>query len=440
MPVLKEMGEIIYAGGKQTAGNIELLVIKEVAQSYLTKLWNKNDPNTIETKSREEQKEKSFVHLLSRYFTSIVLLIATVTAVYWSINDHAKLWPAVTAVFIIVCPCALLLSNSFTNGNILRILGRNHFYLRNAQTIENIAQITHIVFDKTGTLTSGQQQDIQYEGCKLNDLQLEQIAVLAASSTHPLSRTLFQYLNKKPALEIKGFREETGRGIEAFIHGDLVRLGSADFFSLEATDQLKTKVYAGFEDKLYGVFCFSNHYRHDIPLLLQQLKKDYHLSVISGDNEAEKENLQKFLTKKTTLLFNQKPEDKLLYIKHLQLQGGKVMMIGDGLNDAAALKQSDVGIALTEQSNNFTPASDAIIHAKKISSLVKFILLCRANRNIIIASFILSIVYNIIGIYFAVQGTLSPLLAAILMPSSSLSIVLLTFGSSNLLARKMKLS
>jgi len=143
--------------------------------------------------------------------------------------------------------------------------------------------------------------------------------------------------------------------------------------------------------------------------------------------------------KNTTILFHQKPEDKLNYIKQLQQSGEKVMMIGDGLNDAGALKQSDVGIAVTEQANNFTPSSDAIIEAGQLPRLTKFFKLCRANKNIVVASFVLSIVYNVVGLFFAVQGNLSPLVAAILMPISSLSILLLTYGSSSLIARKLRL-
>lgn len=434
LPVLKEMGELVYAGGKQTEGNIEILVVKEVAQSYLTKLWNRD-----EFKKQEEPQNVSFVHLLSRYFTYIVLSIALATAVYWQINDPSRMWPAVTAIFIIACPCALLLSNTFTNGNILRILGKNHFYLRSAQTIEDVAKATHIVFDKTGTLTTTQQQNITYEGTALSAYQQQQVAALTACSSHPLSRALAKHLDGENRMEVAGFNETTGQGIEGFVNNDLVKLGSYKFVTGNTERQTGTAIFICIENTLYGYFLFSNHYREAIPGLLKKLKNNYRLSVLSGDNEAEKENLQRLLGRKATLLFHQRPEDKLQYIKQLQLRGEKVMMIGDGLNDAGALKQSDIGIAVAEQTNNFTPSSDAIIEANQLSRLTRFIQLCRANRNIVVASFVLSIVYNIIGLFFAVQGNLSPLVAAILMPSSSLSILLITFGSSSLLAKQMKL-
>jgi Cu+-exporting ATPase len=434
LPVQKEIGEIVYAGGKQTEGNIEILVVKEVTQSYLTKLWNRD-----EFKEKEEINTTSFVHLLSRYFTLILIGIAVLTAIYWQLNDPARMWPAITSIFIVACPCALFLSNTFTNGNILQILSRNHLYLRNAQTIEDIGKATHIVFDKTGTLTSAQEQDIEYNGRALTEQQLQQVAALADHSNHPLSKALARHIGRKQGFEIDQFKEIPGQGIEGQIGSETLRLGSYLFTTGNQGAATGTSVYVRFGDEVYGHFSFSNHYREAIPELIRSLKKEYRLSVLSGDNTAEQENLQKLMGPNATLLFHQKPEDKLKYIQYLQHKGEKVMMIGDGLNDAGALKQSDIGIAVAEQTNNFTPSSDAIIEARKLSGLTRFIRLCRANRNIVVASFVLSIVYNVIGLFFAVQGMLSPLIAAILMPSSSLSILLLTFGSSSLIAKRLKL-
>jgi Cu+-exporting ATPase len=434
LPVLKEVGEIVYAGGKQTGGNIEVLVVKEVTQSYLTKLWSRD-----EFKQTKVTKHHSFVHGLARYFTWLLLSLVSITAIYWSINDPARVWPSVTAMLIIACPCALLLSNTFTNGNVLRILGRNHFYLRNAQTIEKLAAADHIVFDKTGTLTTTQRQDIIYEGRILTEKQKKQVASLAACSGHPLSRSLAKYLHWDLETCVAGFKETIGKGIEGFVAGDLIKIGSKQFVTGDRNAKQSTCLYISFENAPIGCFTFKNHYREPVRELLDKLGINYGLSVVSGDNDHEKQNLQRLLGSHSNLLFQQKPEDKLAYIKLLQNQGKKVMMIGDGLNDAGALKQSDVGIAVAEQTNNFTPASDAIIEAKQFSKLPRFIYLCKANKNIVMAAFVLSLVYNVIGESFAMQGNLSPLIAAILMPISSLSILLVTFGSSNLLAKWLKL-
>ena len=430
LPVCKEMGEMVYAGGRQTAGNIEILVVKEVTQSYLTQLWNRSD--------RQEEKGKSFVHRVSKYFTLVVFIIAATAAVYWQMHDPAKIWSAVTAVFIIACPCALLLANSFTNGHILRILGRNRFYLRKAGVIEDISRVTHIVFDKTGTLTDSGEQQIAYEGTPLSAIQKLQVAALASCSNHPLSKAIAKHLGVSRNITVQSFTEKPGEGTEGFVNDVWISIG-AQTSDFRLSQKTGTVVYISIENETIGCFRFSNYYRPFVPELLRMMQKDYPLSVISGDNASEEENLRKLAGKKAVLLFHQKPGDKLEYIRQLQQKGEKVMMIGDGLNDAGALQQSDTGIAVSGQTNNFTPASDGIIAAEQLGLLGNFIRLCRINRKIVIASFVLSVAYNIVGLYFAVQGTLSPLIAAILMPSSSLSIILLTFGASNMAATRMKL-
>ena len=437
LPVSKDVGEIVYAGGKQTGSNIELLVIKEVSQSYLASLWERDA-----FKQKPQESTSSFVQVLSKYFVAIVFTIATASATYWWLYDASRIWPAVTAVLIIACPCALLLSNTFTNGNILRILSRNKFYLRNAQVIENIAGATDIVFDKTGTLTSGLEYNITYEGRELSPAQRRAVASLAAQSNHPLSMAIVKYLGlSEPALSIEDYEELPGKGIEGFAGDDFVAIGSKAYITgATALSTDATKVYISIEDHPLGYFQFGNQDREKAIPVIQQLKGDHELAVISGDSPAERSRLEGFFGKGTTLLFQQQPEDKLHFIQKLQGRGRKVIMIGDGLNDAGALKQSDAGIAITEDTNNFTPSSDAILSAEELPKLGRFIRLCKANKKIVIASFVLSILYNLIGLFFAVQGTLSPLIAAILMPSSSISILLITFGSSNLMARRLGLT
>ncbi len=159
---------------------------------------------------------------------------------------------------------------------------------------------------------------------------------------------------------------------------------------------------------------------------------------MSGDNTGERQRLERMMGNDSTILFNQGPSDKLEAIRKMQ-QAGSVMMIGDGLNDAGALRQADVGISVTEDNNNFTPSSDAILNAASLPKLDKFIQMCRFNKKVVLTAFIVSALYNVVGLYFAVQGGLQPVIAAILMPCSSISILIISFGLSNLKAKLLKI-
>ena len=425
-PVEKEMGEIIYAGGKQLGSNIEMLVIREVTHSYLTQLWNRREEKVA------AKETHSFVNVLSRYFTWGVFTIALVAGIYWMLTDESKALNAVTAVLIIACPCALLLSNTFTNGNMLRRLGRNQFYLRNAQTLENLANADYILFDKTGTLSTGKFTEVAYHGTPLNFQQRKSLASLASQSTHPLSKAIVQWTGIRDRLPVMAYQEIAGKGIEGLVGDDLLMLGSARFVMGDAYSPGSfAEVYFSWEQQLMGKFTFRAEYRDGLSTLISNIKNRLHVSVVSGDHSADKWMLQQLFGKEVPLLFDQLPSDKLEVVKDLQEKGHRVMMVGDGLNDAGALLQANVGIAVTDDNNRFTPASDCILGASSLTRLHLFLQVARANKKIVLTAFIVSIVYNVIGLFFAVQGTLNPMIAAILMPCSSISILLIAFGLSN---------
>jgi Cu+-exporting ATPase len=434
LPVEKSIGEIVYAGGKQTSGAIELEVVKEVSQSYLTQLWN----NEAFTENKEE-KNVSFIHKVSRYFTYILFSIALISAVYWMINDPSKVWGAVTAVLIVACPCALLLSSTFTSGNMLRILNKYKLYIKNAAVIENMSDIDTIVFDKTGTITEQGKSEIIYQGQRLSHEQSQLIRSLASQSNHPLSKSIVSFLPISKRLNVKNYKEFKGFGTSATINDHFIKMGSSEFVLGKNSTHLNSgsRVYISIDDEFIGHYVVKNAYREGLEKIITSLGSNFELKILSGDNASEESYLKKIFGAKTEMLFNQKPEDKLAFIKKLQNSNKKVLMIGDGLNDAGALKQSNVGIAISDDTNNFSPACDAVLSGKNFFLLKELINYCRKEKTIVFASFVLSILYNFVGLFFAVQGDLKPVIAAILMPISSISIVLLTTGLSSFYERKL---
>ncbi len=432
--VHKESGDKLFAGGKQVSGIIEIEALKSVSQSYLTKLWS-NDV----FKTKKEDSVTSFINYISQYFTIILLLIAFSATAYWAFIDLNIAINVFTAVLIIACPCALAMSTPFTLGNLLRIFGNKKFYLKNAGVIEQLAKADTLIFDKTGTITSNKKSSISYEGIDLTAEEESFLKNTLRASNHPLSRTLYTLLAEYDISPPEEFREVTGKGIEARHREQLMKVGSADFVGNTAVaPSLNTAVHISANNEYKGRYVFYNQYREGVEDLFNDLAPGYHLSILSGDNEGEQARLEKLLPEKTEFLFNQKPEDKLEYIKSLQDRGQKTIMVGDGLNDAGALAQSEVGIAISENVNVFSPACDAILDASGFHLLNRFIKASKTGMKVIKISMILSFLYNIVGLYFAVTGQLSPIIAAILMPLSSISIIAFTTLCTNLIGRKIR--
>ncbi|WP_053978292.1 heavy metal translocating P-type ATPase [Mangrovimonas xylaniphaga] len=431
--VKKVSGDKLFAGGKQTSGVIEMEAVKPVEQSYLTQLWS----NEVFQQDKEH-RFTTLTNTISKHFTIAVLSIALIATVIWLVVNPSKAMNVFTAVLIIACPCAIALAAPFTLGNILRIFGKHKFYLKNASVIEQLADINLIIFDKTGTITSNKQTQAVYDGMPLTNQEEELLKSTVRNSNHPLSRNLYQLLKEHDILPLGHFEEHPGQGIEGRFHSDLIKIGSANFVGkIETSSVLETSVHISTNNVYKGKYTFYNNYRKGLTQLFNLLKKENDLVILSGDNDGESDNLKKLLPAKTKLIFNQKPDDKLEYIKHHQSEGAKILMVGDGLNDAGALAQSNVGIAISENVNVFSPACDAILDASKFNYLHQYIQTSKKAIQIIKWSFMLSLVYNLIGLFFAVTGQLSPVIAAILMPLSSISIVVFTTIATNMLGKKL---
>ncbi|HKL02278.1 MAG TPA: heavy metal translocating P-type ATPase metal-binding domain-containing protein [Cryomorphaceae bacterium] len=419
-PVNVKAGEGIFAGGRQVGASIELRATKRVDQSYLTSLWN-TDEN-----QKDEHELEVLADRVGRHFTTVVILISILTAVYWYFTDSSVLLNAVSAVLIVACPCALALSFPFAFGNAVRLLGRQGFYLKNTQAMAKMAEIKQIVFDKTGTLTRKGETEVTFEGIDLSETDTSVIFALTSQSSHPLSRYIAAYLgSSEQPVAFEAFREVPGKGLRAMIENREVRIGSAKFTGATETGEnaLRSLVYYAVDGDVLGRFHIDKNYHPELKEIISALKQRFDLYIVSGDSDEERKRMESVFGQKTGIYFNQRPHEKQLLVEDLRKTGKNTSMIGDGLNDAGALRASDFGVSVADDVFRFSPASDAILTSSSFSRLNDFFSYANVSLKVVKWSFVFSFLYNGVGIFFAVQGLLTPVIAAVLMPLSSLTVV-----------------
>ncbi|WP_375562734.1 heavy metal translocating P-type ATPase [Bernardetia sp. OM2101] len=461
-PVKCEKGQRLYAGGRQWGEPLRIKLLKTVSQSYLMQLWNSD------TFDKDNSKLlKNLTQRWGRNFTIFVLLVAFGSASYWL---YAEGWQVAinvfTSVLIVACPCALALNAPFAFGNARQILAKKLFFLKNTDSIEMLAsQKAHLIFDKTGTLTTSTPSAIWKKNSLKNnnsDLTIEDqqaLAALSSASLHPISKAIYAAISKYGEGIIYDFEEKIGAGTQAKIQNpkneigfDTWKIGNANFVGMNnrvfnsselnsINENQKSVVFVTKNDEIKGYFELSNPLRENTLNLLEKFKKeDFELSLLSGDTEREKMRFVNIFGE-TNIHFNQKPIDKLEFLKNLKTtktdENQSIFMIGDGLNDAGALKQSDFGIAVSENQEQFSPACDAILRAESLPKLSKFMRYARQTIWVVRFGLLISLCYNLVGLSFAISGTLSPIVAAILMPLSSITVVGMGVFLTWILGRKL---
>ena len=437
-PVACAAGSHLFAGGRQVGGAIEVETVKPVAQSYLATLWN----NEAFRKNRDNDLD-SLTNRYSKRFTKLVIGIALAAAIFWIFKDAGKALKAFTSVLIVACPCALALAAPLTHGTAQRILARLKIFLKNALVIERMAAVDTIVLDKTGTLTCADACGVQFSAAQtLSASEAEWIGSLARHSTHPSSVRITKSL-PSATLPIAGFKETLGGGIEGVVAGKTILLGSRAWLEqcgvrISEKSGRVMSVAVAIDGDFRGAFAFENSLRPEVAQLIAQLGGQFNLVLLSGDNEREASRFQKIFGERATLKFNQNPADKLNFVRELQQRGRKVMMVGDGLNDAGALKQAEVGVAVVEQIGIFSPASDVILDAAELPRLARVLDFSRSAARVVRAGFVISALYNLVGVSIAATGLLSPIVCAILMPLSSATVVAFACLTTTWMGRKLR--
>lgn len=417
-------GERVYAGGRAMASALKLEITQSVAGSYLLQLWQRQAKSTSPASVGPSDR-------LATYFTVAVVSIAIATFGYWYQQDAEVAYRAATAVLIIACPCALALATPFAYGTLQRLLGQLGCYLRGAEVINRLGQVDTFVFDKTGTLVAGKDYaELTYFDTAA-PVASGRLLSLARQSAHPRSQSVSVALAGRGvgAVAVGTVRETVGAGVEAVYEGHRYRIGRPDFCNL-ATDDGNT--YGCVDDQV--VFALAPAHaslRPGIDSLLAYCAERGTVHLLSGDRRPPEGTWEHFFPLEHQL-FRASPFDKEDYVRQLRRQGDRVLMIGDGLNDTAALRAARVGLAVNDRESGFNPACDGVISGAGMARLPEVIGWCRRIRWVLYVTYVIAILYNLVGLSFAVTGTLSPVIAAILMPLSSLSIVILAVAGAYL--------
>lgn len=383
---------------------------------------------------------------LGGWFTLAVLTLAAATAVLWGVLDPAHVTRHVVALLVITCPCALGMATPLAMAVAAGKAARRGLYIKSEAATQQLAALDTLVLDKTGTLTQGQMALVEAVG---PTYAIELAAALETKSTHPLATALVQAHDATllATHSITTVEAVTGAGIRGRVDGHQVAIGRPDWVmepgrpAGEAPTDLPadhaaalqrfaaeglTPVLVAVEGKPVAVLAFGDPLRPEARQVLarwQQEGKSLHL--LSGDHPAVVQAVARILNLPPGQAYGSvSPEEKAAYVARLQAEGHVVAMVGDGVNDATALQQADVGIAVHGGSTASLMAADVFLTREGLAPIAT--LLAGADRvmRVIRRNLGLSLVYNGFGAALAMSGQVDPLVAAIAMPVSSLVVVL----------------
>jgi len=430
-PVIKKVNDKIFGGTFNIDGTFYYKSTKLVSESTFYQI--------VKLVEELGSKKSEFQNILDRtaHYFVILVLILSLTAFFMNARtnniDYALLISI--SIVIVTCPCALGLSSplAITIGSLLGL--KKGIIFKNSEVFEKISKIKHFVFDKTGTITSGKMFIINIQ--TFNNYTDEEVLQIASSlerySEHPIAYSIVKEANKRK-LDIKkafGFKYTIGKGIKGFLKGKEIIIGNFDYLIENNVNIQKdykidnnlVNVFIAYDKNLIGIITLKDEIRKDIKELIEYLKsKNKKVYILSGD---KKDTVQLIANELSIDNFESKvlPEEKLKFINNLQKDKEMVAMIGDGINDAPAMVKADLGITISPRNDLAKLKADLILLGENFDLLSKAISISEKTYKVIKENLTLSLVYNFFAIPFAMTGYITPFIASIIMPLSSLIVL-----------------
>ena len=442
-PVDKRTGSELFCGTQNLFGNIVFRVTRTGADMVLSQIIK-----TVEDAQARRAPVQALADRVVGYFVPAVLLLSIGTGITWVYygRENADALMTAVSVLVIACPCALGLATPLailigtTRGASKGVL------IKGGDIIERAQKCDTVVLDKTGTVTEGKQKLASYHGIGIPD---EEALRLAASiellSEHSISRAIVDAGEEMQFHAIEGFTASPGMGITGRIRGKDVLVGSRSFIEsrglVSSLDQAlspellseaksweqagSTVVYLSFDNTLSGVFIICDTIRKESGEAVNRLKKMNHdVIMITGDSVSTAAAVARtIMLDEDRVMAQRSPVEKAEEIQRLQQDGRTVIMVGDGMNDAPALIQADVGVAMGRATDIALESADIVLITNDLRRVPDAIGLSKRMYAIIKQNLFWAFIYNIVALPLAVTGALHPIVAAISMTLSSLSVV-----------------
>ncbi len=442
LPLRKRVGDRVVAGTLNQLNPLQIEVTAILGQTTLGKMID-----LVAEAQASKAPIQCTADRIVPWFVAITLLLAAATFLYWMRYDLEFALMAATSVLIITCPCAFGMATPMAIAVATGLGARHGILVKNGAVLERLSQLHHFVFDKTGTLTEGRMRLVTLDyaaDCSRVEQQqlLRQVAAVEALSEHPIAAAVVAYAEaaavRYRSLAVTAFNNSPGRGVSAEVAGQRLVIGTREWLEAQGVTldgalvaaeallaaELQTPIHIATDGNHRAIWAVADALRPDARSLIEQLQaQGQQITLLSGDRRAVAEAVAARLGGGMRVIAEVLPAEKHQQILQLQQQGEAVVMVGDGVNDGPALVQADVGIAVGSGTDVSVESADIVLMQNELTKILLAQALAQRTLRTVRQNIALSILYNLIMVPLAMAGLITPLVAAISMPISSLLVI-----------------